>query len=131
MLIKQTLKTGRESYTDITASVKNAILQSTVTSGIAIVYCPHTTAGITINENADADVVYDLLFALREVFYDNKAFRHMEGNSAAHLKALVTGSSVSLIIEERKPILGTWQGIFFAEYDGPRTRTYYIKIIGD
>lgn len=131
MLLKHTLQTDKEALIDITDSVSRAVQASKVHRGIAIVYCPHTTAGITLNENADPDVSHDLLLALNEIFYNHKAFRHAEGNSTAHLKALVTGHSVHLIIEDGALLLGTWQGIFFAEYDGPRTRRYYVKIIAE
>ena len=94
-------------------------------------YCPHTTAGITINEAADPDVLHDLLVGLDKAFPDRKEFRHSEGNSAAHLKASAIGSSVTVIIDNGKVILGTWQGVYFAEFDPPRTRKYYVKIIGE
>jgi secondary thiamine-phosphate synthase enzyme len=94
------------------------------------VFCPHTTAGITINENADPDVVKDLLYGLDKAFPDRTEYRHAEGNSAAHLKASCIGSSVTVIVENGLPILGTWQGIYFCEFDGPRERKYHIKVMG-
>ena len=100
-------------------------------NGICLVYCPHTTAGMTINENADPDVVTDLLFALDKTFPDRPEFRHMEGNSAAHLKASTMGSSVTVIVENGNLVLGTWQGIYFCEFDGPRTRKFYVKVMGE
>lgn len=123
------LNTGKESFYDITAAVKDAIRKSGVDAGLCVVYCPHTTAGITINENADPDVVKDLLFGLDKVFPDRAEFRHAEGNSAAHLKASCIGSSVTLIVENGSPLLGTWQGVYFCEFDGPRERQYHIKVI--
>ena len=96
-----------------------------------MVYCPHTTAGITINENADPDVQRDLLLAYAEAFPDRKAFRHAEGNSAAHAKASAMGSSATIIIEQGQLLLGTWQGIYFCEFDGVRNRTFYVKILAD
>jgi secondary thiamine-phosphate synthase enzyme len=120
--------TKREGFYDVTDSVREAVRESGVTSGICVVYCPHTTAGITINENADPDVVRDLLLGLETAFFDRREFRHAEGNSAAHLKASAIGSSVTVIIEDGRLVLGTWQGIYFCEFDGPRTRGYYVKV---
>jgi secondary thiamine-phosphate synthase enzyme len=128
-LTTHTLKTGREDFSDITATVKDAIRKSGATSGLCVVYCPHTTAGITINENADPDVVRDMLHGLDKAFPDRAEFRHAEGNSAAHLKAGCVGSSVTLIVENGIPLLGTWQGVYFCEFDGPRERRYHIKIV--
>ena len=110
--------------------MREAIAQSGVASGHAIVYCPHTTAGITVNENADPDVVRDLLLGLREAFPDRPEFRHAEGNSAAHLKASAMGASATVIIEGGRPLLGTWQGVHFCEFDPPRQRTFYVKVVG-
>ena len=124
-----TLKTGKEGFSDITAIVKDAIRKSSVDAGLCVVYCPHTTAGITINENADPDVVRDMLHGLDKAFPDRAEFRHAEGNSAAHLKAGCIGSGVTLIVENGAPLLGTWQGIYFCEFDGPRERRYHIKIV--
>jgi len=109
--------------------VRDAVSKSCVKDGIAIVYCPHTTAGITINENADPDVIYDLLIGLNKAFPDRPEFRHSEGNSAAHLKASAMGSSVTVIISDGKPLLGTWQGIYFCEFDPPRSRKFYVKVV--
>jgi secondary thiamine-phosphate synthase enzyme len=92
-------------------------------------YCPHTTAGVTINENADPDVVKDLLYGLGEASPDRAEFRHSEGNSAAHLKASCIGSSVTLIVEKGTPLLGMWQAVYFCEFDGPRERKCHIGII--
>ena len=115
---------------DITRHVEAAILKEKVKDGVAVVYCPHTTAGITVNENADPDVVADLLMRLDEVFpWEYPKYRHSEGNSAAHLKASTVGTSQSIPIREGKLILGTWQGIYFCEFDGPRRRTFYVKIL--
>ena len=126
-----TLKTERQGFTNITANVQDALLKSGITSGIATVYCPHTTAGITINENADPDVVKDLLFALDKTYPDRPEFRHMEGNSAAHLKSSVMGCQTTVLVEDGKLVLGTWQGIYFCEFDGPRNRRFYVKIMRD
>lgn len=129
MLFTYTIDTARESYHMITAEVKAALRESGVKDGICVVYCPHTTAGITINENADPDVRNDLVLAMDGAFPDRTAFLHAEGNSAAHAKTLCTGASVSIPIAEGRLLLGTWQGIYFAEYDGPRRRKYYVKIL--
>ncbi|MBS6445907.1 MAG: secondary thiamine-phosphate synthase enzyme YjbQ [Ruminococcus sp.] len=125
-----TLRTERQNFYNITSNVERAIKESGVTDGICTVFCPHTTAGVTINENADPDVVRDLLFALDKTYPDREEFRHAEGNSSAHLKASVMGSSITVIVEKGKLILGTWQGIYFCEFDGPRIRKYYVKVMG-
>ncbi|MGN1411284.1 MAG: secondary thiamine-phosphate synthase enzyme YjbQ [Oscillospiraceae bacterium] len=130
MMYEFTLRTERQNFYNVTSNVEKAVKESGVTDGICIVFCPHTTAGMTINENADPDVVRDLLFALDKTYPDRKEFRHAEGNTTAHLKASVMGSSVTVIVEKGKLILGTWQGIYFCEFDGPRIRKYYVKVIG-
>jgi secondary thiamine-phosphate synthase enzyme len=130
MLCEYRLSAQRADFYNVTHNVREAIAQSGVAEGIAVVYCPHTTAGITINENADPDVVRDLLLGLDRAFPDRAEFRHAEGNSAAHLKASAVGSSATIIIKDGKPLLGTWQGIFFCEFDPPRSRTYYVEVIG-
>jgi len=130
MLLSYTLKTGDEDCYDITPTVREAIKKSGADEGLCIVFCPHTTAGITINENADPDVVKDLLYGLDKAFPGRAEYRHFEGNSAAHLKASCIGSSVTIIVENGLPILGTWQGVYFCEFDGPRERKYHIKIMG-
>ena len=129
MLHEYPLSTPKNSLYNITPQVREAIAKSGVTSGIAVVFCPHTTAGITINENADPDVVHDLLLGLDKAFPNRSEFRHGEGNSSAHLKASVIGSNVTVIIENGKPLLGTWQGVYFCEFDGPRTRKFIVKVI--
>lgn len=114
----------------ITNYVKEDLKKSGIRSGIAVVYCLHTTAGITINENADPDVQRDLLYGYEKVFPTNDDhYRHFEGNSHAHMKASAMGASATLIVEEGKLILGTWQDIYFCEYDGPRYRKFYVKLI--
>lgn len=131
MLFEYTLSAKCEDFYNITPQVSEAIKKSGVKSGIAVVYCPHTTAGITINENADPDVVTDLLFALNKTYPDRPEFKHGEGNSAAHLKASAMGSSVTVIIDSGKLVLGTWQGIYFCEFDPPRNRKFSVKVVGD
>jgi len=129
MLFRYQLSTPKMDFYNITPKVSEAVTKSGVTDGIVVVYCPHTTAGITINENADPDVVHDLLLGLGNAFPDRGDFRHGEGNSTAHLKASAVGSSVSIIIDGGKLILGTWQGIYFCEFDPPRNRTLLVKVI--
>lgn len=129
MIKEFSLSTPKEGFIPITSRVQDYIDSQSITGGLAIIYCPHTTAGITINEHADPDVVHDLLLALDSTFQDDKRFLHREGNSAAHLKASVMGSSVTVPVENGKLILGIWQGIFFCEFDGPRKRTFFCKIM--
>jgi len=129
MVFEYSLRTERSNFYNITAKVREAIAKSGVENGICIVYCPHTTAGITINENADPDVIHDLLLGLDRAFPDRREFLHAEGNSTAHLKASCMGASQTIIINEGRPLLGTWQGIYFCEFDGPRNRRFYVKTI--
>ena len=131
MLKKYNLRTDKEGLYNITSYVRQTLNESGVESGIAVIFCPHTTAAITINENADPDVQTDLLFALDKTYPDRPQFRHMEGNSAAHLRSSCIGASETVIIEDGSLLLGTWQGIYFAEFDGPRQRTFYVKIVKD
>lgn len=131
LLYNFSLKTPQNGMYPITGMLREAISKSGVKSGIAVVFCPHTTAGITINENADPDVVIDLNLAFNKTFPDRPEFRHAEGNSAAHLKTTLTGSSETIIIESSAPLLGTWQGLYFCEFDAPRSRRFYIKIMPD
>lgn len=109
--------------------VQDALEKSSVQNGILIVYSPHTTAGITINENADPDVRRDLKLGLNKAFPNDPDYVHFEGNSDGHMKSSLIGASETLIIQDGQLILGTWQSIYFGEFDGPRTRTVYIKII--
>jgi len=129
MISQYKLSTQSNGLFNITEQVIDAISRSGTENGIAVVYCPHTTASITINENADPNVIHDIMFGLEKAFPERQEFLHYEGNSAAHLKASAFGASETLIIEKGKPILGQWQGIFFCEFDAPRTRTYFIKIL--
>jgi len=129
MLYEYSLSTPRKDFYNITAQVREAVSKSGVTHGIVVVYCPHTTAGITINENADPDVVFDLLLGLEKAFPDRPEFRHDEGNSTAHLKASTVGASETIIISDGRLVLGTWQGIYFCEFDPPRNRKFYVKIV--
>ena len=130
MLHKYNLSTPHAGLYNITKQVREAISNSGLTDGIAVVFCPHTTAGITINENADPDVARDLMLGLDKAFPDRAEFQHIEGNSAAHLKASAVGSSATIIINDRKPVLGTWQGIYLCEFDPPRSRKFCVKVLG-
>lgn len=131
MVREFTLRTNtRDEMIDITGKIQAFINDRGVKSGAAIVYCPHTTAGITINENADPDVKRDMLRRFDEVYpWDHELDLHMEGNTAAHMKASTVGASQWLIIENGRLLLGTWQGVYFCEFDGPRTRRFYVKLI--
>lgn len=120
-----------EEFVDITYLIKQAIEKSKIQNGIAVVYCPHTTAGITINENADPDVVRDIIATLDKVFPVHGDYRHFEGNSHAHLKSSYMGAEKTIIIHEGKLVLGTWQSVYFCEFDGPRNRKVFIKLISD
>ncbi len=113
---------------DITRDVSECVTNSGVQSGLVCVYVPHTTAGITINENADPDVKRDIIYALERAV-PNSGFLHGEGNSDAHTKAAMMGFSVTVIVENGHLVLGTWQSLYFCEFDGPRNRKVYIKII--
>jgi secondary thiamine-phosphate synthase enzyme len=121
---------AKEESVDLTAEVGRVVAESGVPSGVCVVAVPHTTAGVTVNENADPDVRADLLMTLRRVVPDSLPYAHGEGNSPAHVKASLVGSSVTLIVEGGRLQLGTWQGVFFCEFDGPRTRKVWIQIIG-
>ena len=120
----------RDEMLDITVQVKGILIQENVKDGVIVVYSSHTTAGITINENADPDVQKDFLRRLDEIYpWDKAGDRHIEGNSAAHLKASTVGSSQTVIFHNGMLLLGRWQGIYFCEFDGPRSRTCNVKII--
>lgn len=114
---------------DITSELEKIIHGQAIESGILHLFNPHTTAGLTINEGADPDVCRDIIMALKHIVPDNLHYRHAEGNSPAHLKTLLTGSSLTLHVVDNQLLLGTWQKIYFCEYDGPRTRSLHWKII--
>jgi len=116
---------------DITADVKMAIKESNVLRGICLIFVPHTTAAVTINENADPDVPIDILGKLSHLVPANENYRHVEGNSDAHIKSSLFGASETVIIENSTLVLGTWQSIFFCEFDGPRRRNAIVKIISE
>ena len=120
---------SRADMVEITAQVQDAVAASGVQNGICVVYVPHTTAGVTINEHADPDVAADILHALAHVVPDLPGFRHVEGNSDAHAKAALIGTSQWLIVQDRRLKLGRWQGIFFCEFDGPRQRSVWVQVL--
>lgn len=130
MLFDFQLSTPAEGLVDITSEVCEAVSESGVNEGICVVYCPHTTAAVTVNENADPDVKTDFIMGMEKTFPDLSTFRHSEGNSDAHLKSSAVGASITLIITAGRPLLGTWQGVYFCEFDGPRTRKFYVKVMG-
>ncbi len=120
----------RQTMIDITDIIREDVRNSNVKDGIAIIYCPHTTAVITINEIADPDVVRDLVYGFEKAYpTDDKNYRHFEGNSHAHMKSSTMGASQTLIINEGKLILGRWQDVYFCEFDGPRNRNFYVKVM--
>ncbi len=114
---------------DITQSVQEVIHKSGIKRGVCFIFVPHTTAAITINENADPSVSQDILMALNKMVPFQDRYQHTEGNSAAHIKASLLGSSQAVFLESGNLALGTWQGIFFCEFDGPRNRTVYVKVL--
>ena len=120
----------RVELLDISDQVRAAIRAGGIRDGLALVYTPHTTAAITINENADPDVARDLVTALNRLVPFDDGYRHAEGNSAAHVKSTLVGASETLIVRDGAPVLGTWQGIYFCEFDGPRRRQVHVKVIG-
>lgn len=120
---------SRSEMIDITSSVQNAVAKAGIKDGLCVVYVPHTTAGVTINEGADPSVCDDILSKLDTLIPRDEGYTHMEGNSDSHIKAFLTGSSVTVIIENNSLVLGTWQKIFFCDFDGPRSRSVNIKII--
>jgi secondary thiamine-phosphate synthase enzyme len=123
--------TKADEFIDITNIIRQEVGKSGIKDGLVIVFIPHTTAGVTINENADPDVAYDMLSGLKRAFPESNEYRHREGNSHAHIKASLMGSSCSIIIENGQLKLGTWQGVYFCEFDGPRNRKIYIKVVKD
>jgi secondary thiamine-phosphate synthase enzyme len=129
MPISVNVKTdSRIDMVDITSSIQKEISKSGVKEGVCIIYVPHTTAGITINEGADPAVCEDIMAKLNELVPPNAGYRHGEGNADSHIKASLIGSSVSVMVENGGLVLGTWQKIFFCEFDGPRSRRVYLKV---
>jgi secondary thiamine-phosphate synthase enzyme len=129
MSITISLKTNsRTDMVDITSSVQKEISKARVEDGVCTVYVPHTTAGVTINEGADPAVCEDIMTKLNGMVPPNAGYRHGEGNADSHIKASLMGSSVSVLVEKGRLVLGTWQKIFFCEFDGPRSRRVYVRI---
>ncbi len=125
------VKTGsRTEFVDITDRVQAALAEEGVVDGVCLVFCPHTTAAITINEDADPSVSSDIQNYLDQLVPRRGSYRHAEGNSDAHIKSSVFGCSELVIVEGGRPVLGTWQGIYFCEFDGPRTRRVLVKVVG-
>src|SRR5438105_8830502 len=126
------VRTGRRTeFVEITDRVRQAVREAGLKDGVCVVYCPHTTAAITIQENADPDVVHDMLLWLNHhVPKDVSGFRHAEGNSDSHIKSSLVGSSATVLVRGGELVLGTWQGVYFCEFDGPRTRTVHVQAIG-
>ena len=132
MLTKLSVNTSKHTQMlNITEMIRKAVEDSGVRSGVCTVFIPHTTAAVTINENADPDVVRDFTMEINKLVPREDGYQHIEGNSAAHLKASMIGFSQQVIIENGRLLLGTWQGIWFCEYDGPRRRSVYVKLMGD
>ena len=127
-----TVRTSHQNeWLNITAEVQKIVAASGIAEGICVVFVPHTTAAVTVNENADPDVPHDVGLALDRISPDRREFRHGEGNSSAHTKTSLVGPSLTLIVTGGKLLLGTWQGIWFTEYDGPRTRKVHVRILGE
>ena len=124
------LSTPAEGFIDITGQVRRVVAAGAVQNGLCQIFVPHTTAGLTINENADPDVVTDMLAALDKMVPD-LPYRHGEGNSPAHVKSSLVGCSLTVPISDGRLCLGTWQGIYFCEFDGPRSRKVWVQLIGD
>ena len=132
MLTKLNVRTSEHTQMlDITAQIQTVVRESGVRDGICTVFIPHTTAAVTINENADPDVVRDFTMEINKIVPWEDHYAHMEGNSAAHLKSSMIGFSEQIIIDDGHLVLGTWQGIYFCEFDGPRHRNVYVKIMGE
>lgn len=128
MVFEFQLQTKKFDMVNITYSLREVLEKTGIKEGTATIFCPHTTAAITINENADPDVIRDLLYAEQHFFPKLKEYRHFEGNSQAHLLSSLIGVSETVIIHEGRPLLGVWQSLYFCEFDGPRTRRYYVSI---
>jgi len=120
---------SRTEMIDVTALVQQQVTESGIPEGLCLVFVPHTTAAVTINESADPNVARDILMVLNKIVPWDEAYRHMEGNSPAHLKTSLIGSSEIIAVEKGRLVLGTWQGIFFCEFDGPRSRKLDVRVI--
>jgi secondary thiamine-phosphate synthase enzyme len=119
---------GKTEFIDLTSRVQAIVGESGVREGLCHIFVPHTTAGVTINENADPSVKADILMVLNKIISDREPYRHAEGNSPAHIKASLIGPQLTVLVSEGRLLLGTWQGIFFCEFDGPRSRRVHVKV---
>lgn len=119
----------KQAFINIDSYLQQALETSAIQDGLMVVFCPHTTGAITINENADPDVKKDLKLGLDDTFPNKSGYVHMEGNSDGHMKSSVVGASETLIISQGNLVFGTWQSVYFCEFDGPRNRTFYVKLI--
>ena len=129
-IVELQVRTGAHTeMLDITERIRQVVSESGVKEGVCVAFVPHTTAAVTINENADPDVVRDFTAELEKIVPWEDGYHHFEGNSAAHLKSSMIGFSEQIIVEDGRLLLGTWQGIYFCEYDGPRRRKVYVKVI--
>ena len=127
-----TVKSGNQTeLIDITAKIQDVVLSAGIGQGLCMLYVPHTTAAITINESADPNVKDDILMIIDKIIPWKAGYRHLEGNSPAHIKSTLVGSSELIAIENDRLVLGTWQGIFFCEFDGPRTRKVHVRLIAE
>lgn len=129
MISEYKIHTQPENFYNITRQVEETVEKSGISNGICVIYSPHTTAGITINENSDPDVVTDMLYGLAQAFPDRPEYRHMEGNTTAHLKASCMGNSATVMVKDGQLVMGIWQAVYFCEFDGPRNRHFYVKIL--
>ncbi len=127
---KISVKTAKRiELIDVTDKVQAVAAKGKIKDGVCFIFCPHTTAGLTINENADPSVKQDIINALNKIIPENAGYLHREGNADSHIKSSIFGSSLTIFVEQGKLLLGTWQGVYFCESDGPRTREIWVKII--
>lgn len=132
MLNTLTVRTGsRSEFLDLTGQIQEAVRESGVQEGWCHLFVPHTTAAVTINENADPSVKADILMVLNKIIDDKGPYRHLEGNSPAHIKASLIGPQLTLLVSGGRLVLGTWQGVYFCEFDGPRSRRLHLKVVAD
>jgi secondary thiamine-phosphate synthase enzyme len=132
MLQTLTLRTSSHNeFLDVTREIQAAVLESGVREGLCHLFVAHTTAALTINENADPSVKSDILMVLNKIISDQEPYRHLEGNSPAHIKASLLGPQLTLMVSNGRLVLGTWQGIYLCEFDGPRSRRLHLKVMGD
>jgi len=122
---------SRTEFLDLTSQIQELVQKSSVAEGLCHIFVPHTTAAVTINENADPSVKADILMVLNKLISDRESYRHLEGNAPAHVKAAVIGPQLTVPVSGGRLLLGTWQGIFFCEFDGPRSRRVHVKVVAD